>query len=222
MKNTSNNLKKMTLISALITGVVGILIGILLLCISAEKLFSILSILLGLIGVIVTLPPFLDAVMHNGRPGSATDIILHGIVLLISLALIFTRNFVVMILVGIFLVIVPVVRIARATDTFGQFKQDLPRILIGIVLICIGPCRVIDTLFSIVGWIVIAISVLDLIWNVFAYFHRYERAESVTKGTRTFVDVTGDGKIDTVYIDTTGDGKTDTEIPYDRKKKDKS
>ena len=214
----TNNMKKMNLASLLISSAVGIAVGILLIF-HADKMFGILAILLGIVGLVVSLPPFIDALLRNGEQGSAAGILRYGAAVLLSLALLISRNFVMMIIVGLSLIIIPVVRIARAENTGAQFRQELPRIIVGAVLVLVGPCRVVDWLFRVIGAAVLVLTVVYLIYGLLQYFGKIGKAESATKGTRTFADTTGDGKVDTIYVDTTGDGKTDTEMPFNKRQK---
>lgn len=213
-----SNMKKMNLASLLVTSAVGLAVGILLFF-HADKMFGVLAVLCGIVGLVVSIPPFLDALMHNGEEGSAAGIILYGAAVLLSLALLISRNFVMMIIVGLCLIVIPVIRISKATDTGAQFREELPRILVGVLLVVVGPCKVVDWLFRVIGAVVLVLTVVYFVYGLLRYLGKIGKAESATKGTRTFVDTTGDGKVDTIYVDTTGDGKTDTEMPYIKRPK---
>lgn len=212
----TKHIKSMNLASLLISALAGLAVGLLLL-LGADQLFNLLAFLLGVVGLVVSLPPFLDAVIRNGEKDSAGGILMYGAAVILSLALMLSRNFVVMIVVGLCLIVIPVVRISMADDSSAQLKKELPRILIGLVLVVVGPCRVIDWLFRAMGVLVLLLTAIYFVYGLLSYLGKIGKAESVTKGTRTFVDTTGDGKVDTIRVDTTGDGKTDTEMPYRRR-----
>ena len=65
-----SNMKKMNLASLLVTSAVGLAVGILLFF-HADKMFGVLAVLCGIVGLVVSIPPFLDALMRNGEEGSA-------------------------------------------------------------------------------------------------------------------------------------------------------
>ena len=85
--------------------------------------------------------------------------------------------------------------------------------IVGLVLILVGPAKALDVMLDIAGWGVIVFSVVYVVLSLFAGVRNQNKKEATT-GNRIFVDTTGDGKVDTVYVDTTGDGKPDTAKRY--------
>ncbi|MBQ7335348.1 MAG: hypothetical protein IJW92_02610 [Clostridia bacterium] len=206
--NVKNNSKN-TMTTALIYTVLGILVGILLIAISTDFLLKVVFVIMGIVTVACNLPGLIQGISENATPAGKTQLVLSALSVALGFVMIFWHNSVLMILLGVYMLILPIVRILQAADRSAQIKTELPRLILGAVLILLGPAGVLDILFDIAGWCTIALSVVYLI-TVYVSLRKHQN----TPGARVFVDTDGNGKIDTVYVDTTGDGKADTATNY--------
>ena len=205
--------------------VIGILLGVLLLVLGAllkpETVHTIIKwgiIIYGIFIVIGNIPGLISGVVNISKPTGVFDLIcaLFGIGL--GVAMICYQGSILVAIVGIYLIILPLIRVLLADQKGEQFKRELVRIILGVVLLFFVPA-LLDVAFTIIhwvlvilGWIVIALSVIFGIVEAI----RIRRAPAMSEGGKIYVDVTGDGVVDTVLVDTDGDGKVDTEYRVDR------
>ena len=132
--------------------------------------------------------------------------------LIVGLLLIFWHNTVLTVLLGIYMIVYPLIGILAASDKMAQLRTELPKMILGVVLLLVGPQKSLTLLFDVVGWIIIS---LTLVYTVLMLLGSRKGKKHLNRtGGRIFVDTTGDGKIDTVYVDTTGDGRVDTATQY--------
>ena len=125
----------------------------------------------------------------------------------------FWHSSILLIVVGIVMIVQPILAIANATDKQARLKTEAPKLIIGVILLLLGPAKTIDFLFDIacVGLIILSIIYLVAMYVVL------KKSQNVT-GNRVFVDTDGNGTIDTVYVDTDGNGEVDTATDYKEKK----
>ena len=129
--------------------------------------------------------------------------------MVIGFVMIFWRIQLLLYVLGAYLILMPVIDILFAEKKIERLKAEIPKLILGAVMLLLGPAQSLDILFDIAGWVVIALTALYVISMLIAM----NKKQNVT-GSRVFADTDGDGTIDTVYVDTTGDGKADTAMPY--------
>ena len=200
-----------------ISALIGILIGVLLLVIPVGLLINLAFIVFGVLTLISAVPAFILSLLHREERGYLLNIILSAISVLFGIVLIFWHNEIVMILLGVYMLIFPLIRILVSDAKKQQLRRELPRMILGLVMILVGPGTVIDLLLRVAGWVVIALSVLYAAFGLLSLHVKVNKAAEKTGG-RIFVDADGDGTPDTVYVDTTGDGKPDTHVKLDEGK----
>ena len=209
-KNTS---QKLFGSGVLLFALMGLVAGVLLIALPVTLLFKIVFVIIGIVTVVSNLPGlFVGLANIHDRKGR-----LGWILSLISVAfgilMIFFHSGVLMIIVGIYLLLLPLLEILLSKKRMAQLRAELPKLILGVVLIVVGPAATAAFLFDAAGWIIIVLTLLYLIGMTVSYFMRMKKAETATGG-RTFVDTTGDGVIDTVYVDIDGDGKADAQRRY--------
>ena len=209
--------KASSFISGLIFAVVGVLVGLLLILIPVDLLLNIVSIIMGVVTIVCNIPSLIRGIGNIHKRGGVFTLIVSGISILLGLMMIFYSSEVLLIAVGIYMVLLPVLNILLAKEHFAQFKAELPKLIIGAVLILLGPATTLDVLFDVAGWIVLVLSVLYAVLLIVTKTMRLKRSQNTT-GSRVFVDTDGNGTIDTVYVDTDGNGKPDTATRYKGKK----
>jgi len=202
--------------SILISGLIGILIGVLLLVIPVEFLISLAFIVFGVLTLISAIPALITSLIHREEKGYLLNIIFSAISVVFGIVLIFWHNEIAMIVLGAYMLIFPLIRILVSDAKAKQLRRELPRMILGAVMILVGPGTVIDILFRVAGWVVIVLTLLYVLFGILSLVLKDKKAEEKT-GARVFVDADGDGTPDAVYVDTTGDGKLDTEIKLEDK-----
>ena len=111
------------------------------------------------------------------------------------------------------MIVQPIIAIVNAPDRQARLKAELPKLIIGVILVLLGPAKAIDILFDVAGVGLIVSSILYLIWS----YRLIKKTQNVT-GNRVFVDEDGNGTIDAIYVDTDGNGEADTATDYKEKK----
>ena len=130
----------------------------------------------------------------------------------VGVLMIFWHASLLMLILGIYMIVLPIVQILLSRDKLLRLRTELPKLIVGIVLVLIGPAKALDVVFDISGWIVLALTAIYVTVMLVGLGKASQSAQAT--GNRIFVDTTGDGKVDTVYVDTTGDGKPDTATQY--------
>lgn len=207
------NIKKTSLVTILLIGVLGILLGVLLLAIDPAFLLKILFVVMGIITVLSAVPGLLVGISSVDTAAGRVSLIVSLISIVIGFLMIFWHSSILMIVLGIYLLVFPLIEILLSKDKAVRLKSELPKMIVGLVLILVGPAKALDVMLDVAGWGVIVFSVVYVVLSLFAGVRNQNKKEATT-GNRIFVDTTGDGKVDTVYVDTTGDGKPDTAKRY--------
>lgn len=191
----------------------GLLSGLLLIVLPVELLLKIVFVIVGIVTVVSNLPGLIVGLSNIGDRVGQVSLVLSLISVILGVLMIFFHSSVLMILVGVYLLILPLVEILLSKNRGAQLRAELPKLILGVVLLVVGPARTVAVLFDVAGWIIVTLTVIYLVAMLISYLHRQQKADTQT-GNRTFVDTTGDGKIDTVYVDTDGDGTPDTKRRY--------
>ncbi len=197
--------------AALIFAIPGLIIGLLLLLVPTDLLLKLLFVVMGVITVISSIPGLIAGIVAFSTAGGKLSLLVSVVSAVIGFLMVFNHNEFLMIFLGVYMIVLPAVNILIAKDHFGQFKAELPKLVIGILLILLGPANTIDMLFRIAGWVIIALTV---VYSAVIFFGMNKKPKVTVSGTRVFVDKNGDGTVDAVFVDTTGDGKADTEVEY--------
>ncbi|MBQ9773119.1 MAG: hypothetical protein IJW30_00470 [Clostridia bacterium] len=205
--------KRSTMAGAIIYTVFGILAGLLLILIPTDFLLWLVFVIMGIVTVISSLPGLIRGLTTIHTKAGILTLILSVLSAVLGILMIFWHEDVLLIVVGIYMILLPILDILLAKEHFAQFKAELPKLIIGAVLILLGPAGTLDILFDIAGVVVIVLNVVYLITVALTL-----RKHRDTPGTRVFVDQDGNGTIDAVYVDTTGDGKVDAKIKYKNQK----
>lgn len=205
--------KASSLISGMIFAAVGVLAGLLLILIPVDILLKVVSVIMGVITIVCNIPSLLRGIAGVHTRGGIVTLIVSGISILLGLLMIFYSSEVILVIVGIYMVLLPVLNIVLAKEHFAQFKAELPKLIIGSVLLILGPAATLDILFDVAGWIVLVLSVLYVVFLLVTRTVHLKKHQNTT-GSRVFVDKDGNGTIDSVYVDTDGNGKPDTETRY--------
>lgn len=205
-------MKKVTLVPTLVVGGIGIVFGILF-ALLASVIFDIILIVCGVFTLISAIPQLISAIkgFAEKQKIAVFDLIMSILTVAVGIMLIFYRNEIVMLVVGAYLLVFPLIRTLVARQKLQQLKSELPSMILGIVLMIVAPKALVGILGAVAGAIIVVLSVFYTVVGVLAYFKAKKILES-TDGPRIFVDTDGNGTVDTVYVDTTNDGVCDTEI----------
>ena len=192
---------------------IGALIGLLLIAIPVGFLLDIVFFMMGIATVVVSLPALISLLPLRHTKVGRVSLICTAFIVFAGFLMLFWHSSILLIVVGIVMIVQPILAIVSASDRQARLKSELPKLIIGTILILLGPAGTLDVLFDIAGAGLIVLSILYLIWS----YRLVKKAQHIT-GNRIFVDEDGNGTIDTIYVDTDGNGKADTATDYREKK----
>ena len=196
-----------------IVAVVGALLGLLLILIPIRFLIDLVFFVMGIATLVVSLPALISLLpLRNTRVGNIS-LICTALMVFAGFLMLFWHSSILLIAVGVLMIAQPIFAIMNSTDRKAKCKAELPKLIIGAVLVLLGPANAIGYLFDIAGAALIALSIIYLIWS----YRLVKKAQNIA-GSRVFVDEDGNGTIDAIYVDTDGNGKADTATDYKEKK----
>ena len=116
-------------------------------------------------------------------------------------------------LIALYLLVLPIIRIIKADKKFMQFKAELVKIILGVLILALLLCGVLMSVMNnlvgivliVLGALTVLLAILHLILGLIGLGKKDPKVEVVAA-----VDVDGDGVADGVVVDTDGDGKADT------------
>lgn len=162
--NILMTIKKNTFISSMIIAAIGLTIGIVL-TVCGNTIASTIFIILGIFVIINSIPTFISSLAALPDKNALVVFVMSAVSLIMGFVMIFFRNEVFTIIVGIYLLLLPIYRIITASDKKAQFTADAPSIILGLVLILVGPGK----LIVYVGIVMIAVSVVYAIYSLISY-----------------------------------------------------
>ena len=191
----------------------GLLFGLLLIVLPVAFLIKVFFVVLGLMILISSVSGIASGLRYFERTAGKLSLILSLISAAFGTVLIFWHSSILTVAVGVYLIVLPIVQILISGNRRAALRSELPRLIMGTVLLLIGPARALEVMFDVAGWVTVVLTLLIGAVVLWAHWRRNATAEHRT-GSRVFADTTGDGSIDTVYVDTDGDGKHDTAKRY--------
>lgn len=215
-------IKKQLLAKIITSTVASILLGVLLIflpvILPVSRLIHIAIVIMGVITVINYIPSLIAGIRMISTVDGKEDLIVAIIGIAIGIVMIFYQGTLLTVLAALFLIVLPLIRIVLAHDRAAALRGEIFRIILGIVLIALLPALmgavdlIVKIILTVIGTVIIVAALINGYngWRVWKNFvePNPNRAASI------FVDVTGDGVVDTIMVDTAGHGKADTEIRY--------
>lgn len=199
--------------TSLTVATIGVLIGLLLILIPVGFLLDVVFFIMGIAIIVISLPALISLLPLRHTKVGNISLICTALTVFAGFLMLFWHSSVLLIVVGVIMIVQPILSIISATDATARLKAEAPKLIIGIVLVVLGPAKAIDTLFDIAGIALIVLSIVYLL----SMYRLVKKSQNVT-GARVFVDTDGNGTIDAVYVDTDGNGEADTATHYREKK----
>lgn len=198
----------------LVFALFGVGVGVLLIALPADLLLRLAFVIVGALTVLTQIPGILSGLLHLSERGGGGKLLLFSSLISTALGLlmIFYPSALLSVLLGVYLIVLPLILVLTDGDKRTRLQKELPRMILGVVLVLIGPAAILDLLFDVAGWVILVLTLVYTAVTLLAARRRTERAH--VTGNRIFADTDGDGSIDTVYLDTTGDGRADTATQY--------
>ena len=192
---------------------VGALIGLLLILIPVGFLLDLVFFIMGIATIVVSLPALISLLPLRHTKVGNISLICTALMVFAGFLMLFWHSSVLLIAVGILMIAQPILAVVNAPDRQARIKAELPKFIVGVILVLLGPANAIDILFDVAGVGLIVLSILYLLWS----YRLVKKAQNIA-GNRVFVDEDGNGTIDAVYVDIDGNGEADTATDYKEKK----
>ena len=155
----------------IISMILGVLIGVALVVlgsvVKAETLVWLALVVWGVIVVIGNIPGLIYAIANLKAKGAIFDLIASIIGILLGLGLIFSQSDVITVILAAYMIVFPIIRIVLAKSAWAeQLGREILRIILGVVLLVFGGTilavgyTILNLLLSIIGWVVIALTVI--------------------------------------------------------------
>lgn len=166
-------MKKHLIVARVVVTVISILVGVLLLVLGSiltpDTVANIIKwglIIYGILIIIGNVPGLISGIANVKKPAGVFDLICSILGVGLGVALIFYQGSILVALVAVYLIVFPVIRVCLAGQKMEQFKRELLRMILGVVLLVFLPSLVgaaftlVHLLLVIGGWVVIALSAL--------------------------------------------------------------
>ncbi len=135
-----------SLIFMLILGAALILVANL---VSASLLLNVLFIILGVIVILLNIPGLVSGIANVNKKGGLVELIMSILGIVLGVLLIFNHGIIVTILVAVYFIAFPIIRMVTSKDWKSVLKSEWVKILLGILLLVFGGFIIaaIDTIF---------------------------------------------------------------------------
>ena len=166
-------MKKNLLIYRITSMIIGALMGTLLLLLAGvltaetvSKIIHVGLIVYGVFVIIGNIPSLVSGIANIHRRAGVFDLISAIVGIALGLAMIFYQGTFLVVAVAAYLIVFPLLRVLVAPKKGEQFKRELVRLVLGVLLLVFVPALVnvaffaVRLILQIVGWGVIGLSVL--------------------------------------------------------------
>jgi hypothetical protein len=160
--------KKYYLMRVAVTTLFGALVGGLFLLAEpyAVEIFDILLIAMGLMTAVMNLPAFLFSLFHVRRRGEWISLVVSLVAIVFGVLLTLVRRDVILLLLGVFSVVFPVLRICLVAERKKRFVREIPLIAFGLLMVLISVLQVEELVFFVCAMIAFGITALYLLWSL--------------------------------------------------------
>ena len=159
-------MKKDGMIFGLLYGIAGAAFGAVLLLTDGASVLSFLTKLIGTVMLIINLPRVIALVSRGDVKHRRIELGVYLAGAIIGVVIFFlpvAAVTVASVLAGVWFIVLPVVDIIGAQYRREQFKAELPKIIIGVFLIVLGPTVLFSVLVKILGGAIFVFSVIYLV-----------------------------------------------------------
>ena len=170
-----NEWKRYYLIRIILTTLFGVGIGAMLLVFRryAVDAFDILLIAAGLLTAVINLPRAIASLIRLRQRGEWINFLLCAASIGFGVALMLLRRDGLLLVLGIFSIVLPALRIALVEHRGAQFKKELPVALFGLFMIFVSFAEMEETVFTVLGFSALIFSALYLLVGLLAMHWRF-------------------------------------------------
>lgn len=186
--------------SILLSALIGVLAGVLLIALDTAFLLKIIFVIMGVITVFYSLPGIAVGLMGISTGTGKITLIFSILSVALGCLMIFQHESYLMFFLGGYLLIVPLIQILLSKEKLTRMKAELPKLILGVVMLVVGPAGTLDVLFDVAGWIIIILTAFYTLLSLLSL----KKPKNSQTGNRVFVDYDGDGTVDAVIHDSEG------------------
>lgn len=164
--------KKTSLLSAIVFSGIGVIVGIILIILSTQDEWSnliihISFIVLGALAVLVNVPSLISGILRidttNGRFLTVSAVV----AIALGVLLVFQHQEFTKYIVSFYMIAVPTITIIVSSERkSSRLKREIPKIIVGVVLLIIGFANMLSLLITVAGLAAILLSVGYLLFGV--------------------------------------------------------
>ncbi|MBQ8408978.1 MAG: hypothetical protein IJY39_08955 [Clostridia bacterium] len=181
--------KKNVLASIIISLIIGVILGTLLVVLAGILDFTDLLkwglIIIGIITIISNIPSLVNGILNITKASGIIDLIFSILGIVLGCMMIFMQGTVVTVIVAVYLIAFPIVRIILAGKNGwkDQIKKEWVKILIGVLLLAFLPALMnaandaFEIILLVAGWVVIGLSVLLFVLSLISYIKASKKAD---------------------------------------------
>lgn len=173
------NAKKNLLANIITSLVIGVLAGVAVILLSTFLDVSFLIkwglIIAGIIVIISNIPALINGALNAKKMSGVVDLIFAALGIVLGCMMIFVQGTVITVLVSVYLIAFPIIRILLSGAWRDQIKKEWLRILIGILLLAFLPAllsaadTIVKTVILVTGCVIIGLSVLMFALSLYSY-----------------------------------------------------
>ncbi|MBR6727754.1 MAG: hypothetical protein IKM08_06140 [Clostridia bacterium] len=163
-----NSFKKYYLFRILLTTIFCAALGVLFLLAEpyADEIFDIILIAMGLMTVVMNLPPMVCSLFRIKRRGEWISFVISLVAVVFGVVVTLVQRDVLLLVLGLYSVMMPAVRVLLVAERKKQLKRELPNILFGLFMVFVSVAEIEDLIFLVCGIGMLAIAVLYLLWGL--------------------------------------------------------
>lgn len=158
-------MKKSGSVFELIYGIAGAALGIVLLVTNGASVLSLLTKLIGVVMLVINIPRVIVTLPTANTKKEKAELwvylsgaIIGAVVFFLPVAAVTVGS----ILAGIWFLVLPIVDIVCSRYRSEQFKTELPKIIIGVALLILGPTVLFSVLVKVIGGGILVLSIVYL------------------------------------------------------------
>ena len=151
-------------ISLFIMGLFYAIVGIVFLTVPADDIIKFIYILLGVIVIFFNALVLFDSITRIKKDKRYLIVVALSIIqIIIGILLIITESKVLLIVTGSILLVLPLLEILSAKDKKEQFKLEITKISLGVILIILGVTNLANLVFTVLGIISLVFGIIYLV-----------------------------------------------------------
>lgn len=143
----------------------------------ADEVFDVLLIAAGLGTVAMNLPRFVVSLFHVRYRGEWINLLLASASIALGVLLMLLRRDVLLLILGIFSLVMPAVRVALVTERKEQLRREVPCILFGIFMIVVSLTKTEQLIFTGIGFALLGFALLYLLYGIVMLCWRFPKVE---------------------------------------------